>query len=204
MLPTKPQANAWTFHDWILQALLNESQLSFSGTAFTYRNGKHLVHMDIHRYIGNMCMCEVLKWQIMTDQWKYKQNPPTHSFICWLTHSFIRWLTDSHSLTHIHSLTQSLTHPTTYPPPTHSLTHQTYYLSILTLNFILHSLTYLTHSISYLDLLFLKICHRNSEIVPIQFRGTSKILCVPTESGLYLWCIKGEYFIRYLHQGLGT
>ena len=194
-----------------MQELLNESQLSFSGTAFTYRNGKHLVHIDIHRYVGNMCMCEVLKWQIMTDQWKYKQNPPTHSFICWLTHSFAGSLTHTHSLTFTHSLTHSLTHTLTHPPNhlpthplTHSLTHRTDYLSILTLNFILHSLTYLTHSISYLDLLFLKICHRNSEIVPTQFRGTSKILCVPTESGLYLWCIKGEYFIRYLHQGLGT
>ena len=92
--------------------------------------GRHsLIEMEniwytwIYRYVGNMCMCEVLKWQIMTDQWKYKQNPPTHSFICWLTHSFIRWLTDSHSLTHIHSLTQSLTHPPNHLPTTHSLTH---------------------------------------------------------------------------------
>ena len=112
--------------------------------------GRHsLIEMEniwytwIYRYVGNMCMCEVLKWQIMTDQWKYKQNPPTHSFICWLTHSFIRWLTDSHSLTHIHSLTQSLTHPPNHLPTTHSLTHsltkQTTFPSS-------HSISYFTHS----------------------------------------------------------
>ena len=138
MLPTKPQANAWTFHDWILQALLNESQLSFSGTAFTYRNGKHLVHINIHRYVGNMCMCEVLKWQIMTDQWKYKQTQPlTLSFADSLTRSFAGSLTHWLTLADSHSLTHSLTHSPNRLPfhPHTSLTHITH-----TLNFISRSI----------------------------------------------------------------